>query len=402
MKRKNNRDFTFGNSNNGRIAISITENLAFVRQSFKARSSLFFLLLIIMVIVGFHGVLFVRSCNNILKEWSQESQPDQQYQYPLHPKNTVRVVSKQSCSSFYSKERKSEYSLAEFLGKCSNCLSQGNQDEILDRIFSVIGETNRQCVEFGFGIAKATEMTMKDFESRLRISSGLNTHSLIARGWKHTFFDAEIENLDINLYKRTLTGVNIASVFKDVGIPKDVDYVSIDIDSVDVWVLKGLLEGGYRPRVLSVEYNQNFPRDMLISCEKEWAPWQIGSRIFGASAGSINMVAEMFGYQVVEIMPFLDMFFVRKDILSEICIEETLPTYELLTRDSFVGKPTHESCALDQVKRLVDFPLALQGLDKEAKEKAMKQVRELNEKWIQEGRGESFCDLSGLESNIST
>jgi hypothetical protein len=54
------------------------------------------------------------------------------------------------------------------------------------------------------------------------------------------------------------------------------------------------------------------------------------------------------------------------------------------------------------VKRLVDFPLALQGLDKEAKEKAMKQVRELNEKWIQEGRGESFCDLSGLESNIST
>ena len=369
-----------------------------VGQILKERSRLFFLLLIIMIMVGFDRAMFVRSNNSM----PNESQSNLQYLRPSHPKNTVRIMSKQSCSLFYNKERKCEDSINVFLGKCSNCLSQGNQDEILDRIFSVIGETNRQCVEFGFGgYSKATEMTMKDFESRVRIASGLNTHNLIARGWKHTFFDAELENLDINLYKRTLTGENIASVFQDVGIPKEVDYVSIDIDSVDIWVLKGLLEGGYRPRVFSVEYNQNFPRDMLMCCEKEWAPWQVGSRIYGASAGTFNMVAEMFGYQVVEIMPFLDMFFVRKDILSEACIEETLPTYELLTRDSFVGSPIHETCALDQVKRLVDFPLALQGLDKEAKEKAMRQVRELNERWIQEGRGQSFCDLSGLESDIN-
>jgi len=95
---------------------------------------------------------------------------------------------------------------------------------------------------------------------------------------------------------------------------------------------------------------------------------------------------------VVELVPNLDMFFVRKDILNEVCMEDTIPTFELLTRDSFVGVPSHKTCTLDQVKRLVDFPLALQGLHTEAKEKAMKQVRELNERWLQD-YGMTFCDL---------
>ena len=72
---------------------------------------------------------------------------------------------------------------------------------------------------------------------------------------------------------------------------------------------------GYRPRVVSVEYNSNFPLDMPIACERTWAPWKRKSRVFGSSASSINMVGEMFGYKVLEIIPKLDMFLVGKDIL---------------------------------------------------------------------------------------
>ena len=87
------------------------------------------------------------------------------------------------------------------------------------------------------------------------------------------FFDAEISNQNINLIKRVLTAENIGSALKDAGIPLDVDYVSIDVDSIDVWLFHGMLSSGYRPRVVSVEYNQNFPIHMMLACEKEWAPW---------------------------------------------------------------------------------------------------------------------------------
>ena len=40
-----------------------------------------------------------------------------------------------------------------------------------------------------------------------------------------------------------------------MSIPSDVDYISIDVDSTDVWLMHALLSGGYAPRVLSIEFN---------------------------------------------------------------------------------------------------------------------------------------------------
>jgi hypothetical protein len=189
-----------------------------------------------------------------------------------------------------------------------------------------------------------------------------------------------------------LTAENIGSAFKDAGIPLDVDYVSIDVDSIDVWLFHGMLSSGYRPRVVSVEYNRNFPIHMMLACEKKWAPWKQSSRIYGSSASAINLVAEMFGYQAVEIMPSLDMFFVRKNILESKCTPESLPNFETLAK-GFVGKPVHRTCSSAEVQRLVDFPLAMLGLEKEAKEKAMSNVHELNDFFMNKWN-RTFCDLS--------
>ena len=72
---------------------------------------------------------------------------------------------------------------------------------------------------------------------------------------------------------RLLTPENIGEAFRSAGVPEDVDYVSIDVDSIDVWLLHGLLSSGYRPRVLSVEFNRNFNADMLATHEKNWHVW---------------------------------------------------------------------------------------------------------------------------------
>ena len=76
---------------------------------------------------------------------------------------------------------------------------------------------------------------MANFMTPKKIGSGLNTHNLIRQGWEGKFFDAEFENLDIGLYKRVLTRETIVDIFREVNIPIDVDYVSIDVDSVDAF-----------------------------------------------------------------------------------------------------------------------------------------------------------------------
>jgi hypothetical protein len=46
---------------------------------------------------------------------------------------------------------------------------------------------------------------------------------------------------------------NIVDIFKKHDVPREPDYVSIDIDSYDIWLFKALVSGGFRPRVLTVE-----------------------------------------------------------------------------------------------------------------------------------------------------
>ena len=268
---------------------------------------------------------------------------------------TVETVARASSESSGHDDKSKERIWCSLYGKvrkfqayrqCTNCTSQYNQDNILRRIFDTIGTTNRHCVEFGFGYqsqAGNDQLSLDDFREGAKMTSGLNTHALIAEGWTPTFFDAEISNPKINLVKRVLTTDNIGTAFKDAGVPMDVDYVSIDVDSIDVWLFLGLLSSGYRPRVVSVEYNSNFPINMLLSCEKKWAPWRPRSRVYGSSAAAINMVAEMYGYQVVEIMPTLDIFFVRKDVLHAKCKPESLASFGTLA-EAFVGQPAHKTC----------------------------------------------------------
>jgi hypothetical protein len=71
----------------------------------------------------------------------------------------------------------------------------------------------------------------------------------------------------MNLHAEYLFGSNIASVFKKYHVPQEFDYLSCDMDSFDQWVLRGILEGGYRPRVISSEFNSNWGIESPFSFE---------------------------------------------------------------------------------------------------------------------------------------
>ena len=252
--------------------------------------------------------------------------------------------------------------------------SQGDQDGILRDIFNTIGVTNRCAVEFGFGYHKNSNHTG---EERLQHTI-LNTRLLREQGWKAIYFDALISDSEARIHKVILTEDNLVDSFRAAGVPAEVDYVSIDVDSIDIWLLRAMLKV-YRPRVISVEYNRNFLSWMHITHVRKWHAWSRHS-VYGASAGAINHVAHINGYVTVNIMPSgLDMFLIRNDTLQSHCLPHSIASFEELADAAAVGKRFHPTChERYDLPRLVDLHLELQGDHKQAHLKAIKEVSLLN------------------------
>tara|TARA_B110001452_G_scaffold16211_1_gene13301 strand:- start:2433 stop:2918 length:486 start_codon:yes stop_codon:yes gene_type:complete len=122
-------------------------------------------------------------------------------------------------------------------------LSQGGQHHVLRWLFKTIGTTNRYYVEFGFNPNEHCR------------GSGPNSCSLWLEGWDGLLLDGNSHNESINLHTHFLSSANIVSLFRRYRVPESPDYVSVDIDSTDLWILRSILASVYRPRVISVEFN---------------------------------------------------------------------------------------------------------------------------------------------------
>ena len=84
----------------------------------------------------------------------------------------------------------------------------------------------------------------------LQLPSSLRNQS----NWSGLRFDADESDplLVPDLRKAWMTPETVVSTFRRHGVPPDVDYVSIDIDSCDLWVFLALTDV-YRPRLVSIE-----------------------------------------------------------------------------------------------------------------------------------------------------
>lgn len=270
--------------------------------------------------------------------------------------------------------------------RAMSLFSQFTQDGVLQLLFGKLGTANRHFVEFGFGY-DSRDVTAGVMDAA---GSGLNTRLLALQGWAGRYFDADVSSPAFNITKAVLTPQNIGQAFADVGLPSEVDYVSIDVDSIDVWLMKGLLAptSGFRPRVISVEVNTNFPASSRIAFHERWQPWS-RRKIYGASAGALNHVAETSGYRLVHVPPRLgDAFFVRNDVLERRCNAASIPTFRDLSRHLPVAN-TQARCIRDDLNKIVDVPLFLEGRVAEAHRRAITEAHKLTVR--QSSKGLQLC-----------
>ena len=285
----------------------------------------------------------------------------------VHPSQRL---GREDCSGWIERMKATDASMRNF--------SQKTQDGILRTIFERIGVANRHCVEFGFGYVGRGAQGEALFEHAHGAHGHvlLNTLLLRKQGWNATYFDALVDDPVANVRRVVLTESNIAAAFASAAVPVDVDYVSIDVDSIDVWLLRGLLQGGYRPRVISAEFNANFGVDQYLALPRKWHAWS-GSSAIGSGAAALNLVAEAHGYRVVHLMPvLLDMFFVRGDLLRR-CDNSTLPAFEDAAR-GVIPRRIHHTCTPAEARRFVDVRLMMRGFESEARAKALEELARAN------------------------
>lgn len=114
-----------------------------------------------------------------------------------------------------------------------------------------------------------------------------NTKHLHDAGWQGIWFDMEDHE---GIIQEKITADNINAVLKKYKVPKNLEFMSIDIDGCDYYVFEAMT---YKPKVLCIEYNKNMaegvmPRDDDYMWKGGWA--------FGASKKAMIELAERKGY----------------------------------------------------------------------------------------------------------
>ena len=141
-------------------------------------------------------------------------------------------------------------------------------------------------------------------------------------GARALLLDGENKHNDPDVAKVWITKENICELLSNFGAPKKMDFISLDIDNMDYWILKSLFDGGYTSNVLIAEFNPAFSYDEAytkdyFSDATKNGPYTAGSSNYGASLGALTKLANSFDYNLIHVMPNNAIFLKRKFDVQE-------------------------------------------------------------------------------------
>lgn len=177
--------------------------------------------------------------------------------------------------------------------------SQTDEDGILLYIFSVIGTTNKRCVEMAFGMPsmsnttnlicnwgwyglllegdqKLIDLSLKFFRNHCALKSDL---PMLVRSW------ITRENINYMLGKHNFTGV--------------VDLLSIDLNGNDYWIWQAIEK--ITPRVVVVEYRSEWSAKdaVTIPYNSKFNRDDFDAHYYGASLAAFIKLGRIKGYRLI-------------------------------------------------------------------------------------------------------
>lgn len=189
--------------------------------------------------------------------------------------------------------------------------SQHEEDGIILALLDAAGVKTRRFVEIGSGGSGG--------------SAAVLAHDM---GWSGLMVDASPRaasmarhelrtNPGVTVVQAMVTPDNINELVRQHGLAGEVDLLSIDVDSIEYWLMKAL--DACTARVLVLEYNAYFGPTRAVTIPAGGPPAERPIEYFGASLAALEQVAREKGYGLVLCeQTGVNAFFVRQDLAPEI------------------------------------------------------------------------------------
>lgn len=190
--------------------------------------------------------------------------------------------------------------------------SQNGEDGVIEKIFEIIGEESRSCVELG----------------ALNGTHDSNVWSLMKKkGWTgvlieadRTYFEKlqkEYINLDrahcVNAFVSFAGEDSLDRIFAHTSLPHMFDLFSLDIDGNEYHLWESL--SNYRPRVMVVEFNPSIPNEIAFIQPRDMQIFQ------GSSLRALVELGKRKGYELVAANK-TNAFFVLKELFPRFDIAD--------------------------------------------------------------------------------
>lgn len=141
--------------------------------------------------------------------------------------------------------------------------------------------------------------------------TGSNALDLFQEGWRGLAVEADPERFarlariytrfeTVALARTWVTPGNVCELLAAAGAPQELDFLNLDIDSYDHFVLEAIL-GKYRPRLICAEINEKIPPPIRFTVRYDSEHAWREDHFFGQSLSQLDDLARRSGYVLVRL-----------------------------------------------------------------------------------------------------
>lgn len=201
-------------------------------------------------------------------------------------------------------ENQPYYQEADYLASYKRkVVSLCGEDGVIEKIFEIIKNGDKWCVEFGAGdgktISNTYDLIINKQWSAVEIEANKNAYIKLLQT-----YNGKTRVICINKTVHFKGAQTLDNILLKTPIPKDFDLLSIDIDGNDYHVWNSIEI--YRPKVVIIEFNPSIPNDVEFVQPEDMKINQ------GSSLLSLSKLGKEKGYELVAALE-LSAFFVKEE-----------------------------------------------------------------------------------------
>jgi hypothetical protein len=159
--------------------------------------------------------------------------------------------------------------------------SQNLEDGIILELVKRLINQNFKAIEIGSG--DGTQNMLRNLIENHNYH-GIG-HDMLESTWSHPQYQ----------HNKGMVGLDNLQDTMQTWSTKTPDFFSLDIDSIDFWILKDLLKNNFRPSIMCIEFLSYYGPDVICSVKKDLKSYH--RKGCGASVSAFKALCALFGYK---------------------------------------------------------------------------------------------------------